>query len=316
MRFPEKLVADLEYDFSPGLRHGLKILVNGIDLQACGHPALLEEFTLEEEFEGRRFRLLAGVKADNTEPDRCGYDVAYKNRLIEKNDCARAFGDYSSARFYAYLELLRDGELDWTLSRNKQSFEERDELYEYLLPRVEHLLVKADQMGRDIEFKHMEDNASSRLSAAVTKAIKEKRKKPEHREPRIDPDDHVETERRRRKAKKVDPADVGSVTADPNGGHIQVKLDYEHPENIGWVQEGKTVTIVHLNREFPFDFTDELTLVVTAASLYADYWVHKGHRKNDRQMDLELVDPSVAYIKEFSALLRNVVVGDRRRAAA
>ena len=222
VRFPETLLRNLAYDFSPGLRDGLKITINGVDLAPCDPPVLMEELRLDDTFGGRHFRLLAGIKADNAQPDRLGYDVAYKNRLVLRRDTDQAFGDYSSQRFYAYLELLRDGQLDWTLGRNKQSFEEREDLYIHLFPEIEELLKKADQLGRDIEFKHMEDRASIRLSTAVTKTIKEKRKSSERQSPAEDPDDHAtDPKRKRRRASKTDPKDDGSVTADPNGGRSQ-----------------------------------------------------------------------------------------------
>jgi hypothetical protein len=309
VKFPPSLIDDFEYDFSPGLRNGLKITINAERLKPKDPPALLEEMRIDDFFEDRHFRLLAGIKADGSEPNRFGYDVAYKNRLILRRDHRQAFGDYSPSRIYCYLELLGDGEEDWALAKNKQYFSERDALYEFLLPKIEPLLKKADEMGTDLKFRNLENLGSFLLSGAAKRFIREMRKRGKRTESADSDDDSTakETGRKRRKAQKADAGSPGSVAADRSGGILRVKFDCKDPDRIGFVQEAASYTVIHLNPDFPFDYENPDALASLSISLYANYFVHNEHIPQGN-MFIGGHDTAEAFIVQYSQMLRGIVL--------
>jgi hypothetical protein len=299
-------IDQLAYEFAPGLRAGARIQVLDRKLTPPPHPELTEEVHINDYFEGKHYRLLAGIKANTSEPRRYGYDVAYRHRLMLQHDSRRAFGDYSALRFYGYLELLDDGADRWTLGTHKQEFEEREDLYDHLFEQIEPLLKKADEAAREIQFNVNVFNVETILSEAAKRTIREVRQeRTGTTEPGKTPSD---TGRKRRKAKQSDPEQVGSVEQDRSGGLIRIQFDEVDERQIGSVQEGRNCCIVHVNKNYKHvDFNNFGQVMILATALYANHWSNRTlARGSQYPINFEGTDEEQNFILQFSRLLRNV----------
>jgi hypothetical protein len=101
LRNLDEAVKEPAYRYTPGLREGLQISINGRLLEPVPPPQFEDPpMVIEGAWENKCYRLTAGVKVARAEPERCGYDVAYLHRLIRQH----GFGEYSAQRFCGYLE--------------------------------------------------------------------------------------------------------------------------------------------------------------------------------------------------------------------
>jgi histidine kinase/DNA gyrase B/HSP90-like ATPase len=305
----EDIGDDLAYEFLPGLRSGFSIIIDGHSLVSPPAPELTDEIRIDDCFEGRHFRLRAGIKTDMKQSQRYGYDVAYMHRLVLQHDTRRAFGDYNAMRFYGYLELLDDGEEAWTLSKNKRGFEERADLYQYLLPQVEALLQRSEQISEDIKFRNLSGELSMVFSAALQKSMKKVREK------RLGPLNETGQVAGtglgspRRRARRV-TLDHGSVEVEQVTS-IKVVFDCEDPAIIGTVDEGDTSAIVHLNRSWPnFDWQNRQQVYSVVIFLFLNYFLHN---EGNPQRTLAFPDKDLGETMtlRFSEMLRNVVMAEQ-----
>lgn len=296
---------ELRYRFGPALTHGSQIVINGVHLK----PAPLPEFdaaplVIDDYFEGKHFHLTAGVKANNATPQRAGYDVAYMHRLVRQRDLS-GFGNYSAQRFYGYLELLPDGDEDWSLSDHKDEFSEREELYEYLLPEVTPLLERIAQAKEAIEFRECRLEVNTRMAKLVGKGNKTSKEK---RDPG---DSHGSvtprrTGRQRQKAKKTDEDQPGSIIDKLRNRGIEVSFDHNVPGSVGEVQTGNKQIIVSLNPEFEIvkrRIADAIISQALALLVIDDNWYDRN-----RGWFLQGIEPrdSASVIADYSELLRRV----------
>ena len=224
--------------YRPALMSGKRILIDGEELSAPPLPKFKKKpRIIEDEFNGRRFRLTFGIRADDS-PYK-GYDVAYMYRVILQNDTT-GFGEYSPLRVYGYLELLNDA-VDWTLAELKGGdFGEREDLYEFLLPKVEDILVEAQKQADSLALSDAATALNERLRPLGLAGTGPKRRDvPEH--PRGPYQHHDPPEHNPRRPKPRTLEDRLRNTG------FKVEWDEEEPGKIGEVTYSGNTGIIHLN---------------------------------------------------------------------
>lgn len=169
------LVDDLSYTFSPAIESGRQITFtrNGqrYTIPAYKLPELDHATTREDEVNGKRFRVYAGVVPDGQPNPKPGYTIAYKHRVIidgTSNGC----GHYASAHFFAWVELIGD----WKLSRNKDGIvEDYEALTERLLSLCQEQLRASSTQTTSVELAGIQSDLSNILNEVFAANVKEKR---------------------------------------------------------------------------------------------------------------------------------------------
>jgi hypothetical protein len=306
-----QVAEELASRYSPGLSTGVTILIDGNALAPVALP--LFDGTpsiIEGSYEGRNYRLTAGIKPDHAEPERCGYDVAYLHRIIRQKDLSGC-GNYSGQRFYGYLELLNTGEADWTLSDHKDDFDERTELYDdELFPQIEPILKAAAAAKDSLEFRDCGRIVTERFHFAGQG--KEKRHPGETKGPRTP----KETGRKRNHASEIELDPLRRVTSKLRSCGVTITFACQDPTRVGVVQSGSNQIVVDLNPSYPAvaaKDADAITVLVCALLALDDEW----HGRN-RQLLLRLVeaDTVAPQIKDLSNLLLRVLPPEHSEASA
>lgn len=136
------LMKKLEALFTPALRAGKVITVNGVRLKPVPPVVVENELSGKCEFDGKKFRWYGGIKPKGMISSG-GWTIAFKHRII-KESAAYGLGDLSAYRFYGLIELVEnEGETKWELTKHKNSLSELEDLCEYIFstnPELETLL--------------------------------------------------------------------------------------------------------------------------------------------------------------------------------
>lgn len=125
------LMRKLEALFSPALKAGKVIIVNGVQLKPVPPIVVENELSGECEFDDKKFRWYGGIKPKGMISSG-GWTIAFKHRII-KESAAYGMGDLSAYRFYGMIELVEnEGEAKWELTKHKNSLSELEDLCEYI----------------------------------------------------------------------------------------------------------------------------------------------------------------------------------------
>jgi hypothetical protein len=295
----EGALPKLARTYRPALISGKRIVIDGGDLSAAPLPKfLLKPRVIDDYFNGKHFRLTFGIRADDS-PYR-GYDVAYMYRVIAQNDTG-GFGDYSPLHVYGWLELINDAE-DWGLAELKGGFfAERDELYDFLLPQIEDILVEAQKHSGSLAL----DNAAAVLNERLKllQAPGPKRKPAAPSEHPRGPYNHRElTEHVPRKP----PRTLEERLA--NTGY-KVYWDMEDPSKVGMVTYSGRHGKIHLNSAYALinergEAENSDAMLVICLTLIVMDWHDRN--ESDRPPIGELFNPDVEMISQLSKLLLEV----------
>jgi hypothetical protein len=306
----DSVVKDLAYEFGPSLRAGVRIELNGIPIEAAPFPRLETRQVTDDHFEGRHFRLTAGIKLPGDTPKRHGFDVVVMHRLIMQGDNYGCY-QYSPQKFYGYLELLDDGDEQWTVATLKGGeFAERDALFEYLFPIVEPLLKAAQELGERIELKEWREELLERLSSLMK--IRERRGRGESKGVA----ESKKSGATREQADKTDAAQPGSVIDKRLHGALDLRFDCHDPDKVGDVQRTKTTTIISLNLDFPIiKRRDSDGTIAIALALLA---MHVCEKPEDFPLLREVIatDLREAFMERYTRLLSMVVLPDQAGTSA
>jgi hypothetical protein len=279
---------------------GKRILIDGEELNAPPLPKFKKKpRVIEGDFNGRHFRLTFGIRADDS-PHK-GYDVAYMYRVIIPNDTT-GFGQYSPLRVYGYLELLNDA-VDWSLTELKGgAFGEREDLYEFLLPQIEDILIEAQNQAASIALDNAATVLNERLKplGLIGKAPR-RQDGPEHPRGAYEHHDPPEHNPRRPKPRTLDERLM-------NTG-FEVRWDEDETGKIGEVTYSGNTGMIHLNPAYAL--IDERTaeektdayLVVCCMLIVMDW----HERKEEDQPNMgNLFAHDASSIEQVSNLLRAV----------
>jgi hypothetical protein len=288
--------------YRPALLAGKRILINGEELQASPLPKFKKKpLIIEDEFNGKHFRLTFGIRADDS-PHK-GYDVAYMYRLIIPNDTT-GFGEYSPLRVYGYLELLNDA-VDWSLTELKSgAFGEREDLYEFLLPKIEDILIEAQKQTDSLVLENAATVLNERLKplGSIGKGPK-RRDPPEHTRGQYKHHDPPEHSPRRPKPRSLDERLM-------NTG-FKVDWDEEEEGKIGEVTYSGNTGIIHLNPTYALigERTDEAqtdAYLVVCCMLIVMNWHETQEEERPDVGNLFAHDASS--IEQVSKLVRAVTI--------
>ena len=176
------LMRKLEALFSPALKAGKVIIVNGAQLKPVPPVVVENELSGECEFDNKKFKWYGGIKPKGMISSG-GWTIAFKHRII-KESAAYGMGDLSAYRFYGMIELIEnEGESKWELTKHKNSLSEIEDLCEYIFdtnPELEALLKDVNSED-SIELQTqqvMEISENITQGFLELENIKEKRKSP------------------------------------------------------------------------------------------------------------------------------------------
>jgi hypothetical protein len=288
---------DLAYRYTPALKNGAEIIIDGQRLEPVDLPPFASEpLTIDRYFNDTlHYRLIAGVKADHSEPERKGYDVAYKHRIVRQRDLT-GFQKYSAQRFYGYLELLNDGEEDWDLAQHKDEFGERDDLYQELFEFIRPILEEAANAHEQMEFRDLQRMVIENVNK-IASGKKEQR----------DPGDTVGTHSRtgtgkKRQSKKEQDDPENKLKRKIHGRGVHVAFDCQTPNLIGEVQDGRHSIVVSLNPEFPIirsKNAEAVTAIVCSLLTLDAQWMDSYRQLFLEGMEANDAKPTVADFSEL-----------------
>jgi len=288
---------DLAYRYTPALKNGAEIIIEGQRLQPLELPPFANEpLILDRYFNDiQHYRLIAGVKADHCEPGRKGYDVAYKHRILRQRDLT-GFDKYSVQRFYGYLELLNDGEEDWSLAQHKDDFAEREDLYVQLLEHIEPILQEAANANEQMEFRDLQRKVIENVNKIASG-------KKERRDPGETKGTHSRTNSgKERKPKKVQNDPENKLNRKIHGRGVHVAFDCHVPNLIGEVQDGRTSIVVSLNPDFPIiraKNPEAVTAIVCGLLTLDAHWMESYRQLFLEGMEMDDTKPTVADFSEL-----------------
>jgi hypothetical protein len=299
LRNLEQVADELAYRYTPGLQEGLEISINGRRLQPIPPPEFEgKPIVFEGSWDDKAYRLTAGIKVARSEPERCGYDVAYLHRLIRQHDLTGCSG-FSGQRFYGYLELLNTGDDDWILAEHKDDFDGRDDFYEEeLLPQIMPILEAAAAAKETLAFRDLQELVAARFGF-VTRG--RERRKPGDKEGSREP---KETPRKRRKATEVHPDPSSPVTSKLNNCSINITFDCQQPDKVGVVQTGGSQIVVSLNPSFDIvsrKDPDAITALVCALLALDDEWNERNRNRFLPYKELDALHPRISDLSELLA---------------
>lgn len=237
----------LQEMFTPALRSGYQITLNGNALRPIETPPLENVVTASGEFEGKAWRIIAGIIPRGAKWKN-GFRINYLHRVIEPCTIKFGFGKYSGARVFVDVTLIDVERNKWSLARLKDGIDELEPLLESIYPYIEHLLRKSEDEEHRIELRSLEEHLTSKLNSAFFGALE---KRPHKHGTKTDAA-KSETGRKRQNAVNFDPSQSGSVSnkKSPILG-LRVVFDW-CGNDIGQCKISNREAIVYINRDFPF----------------------------------------------------------------
>lgn len=208
--------------YAPAILGGLVLMVNGEKLSPRPLPALESKRVETGSIAGKRYRATVGILKDEREATdadwSAGFYVACAGRLMFERPIWDGADEYGGAPIFVYVELIEQGASEkWLLDTHKVDFAEREALFADLVPRITDLLDAANDRGKDIELRVIEEELSALLAKALDgksayDRIREKRRSPENSTGTVEPTD---TKKGRENAVNSDPQKPGSVIEFP-----------------------------------------------------------------------------------------------------
>lgn len=312
----KKALEELELTYSPALWGGKRILYNGSSFHATSFPKLTKTRKVSGEYEGRRWKLHAGIADGDLAPWRPGYTIAFRDRLVAMGSTGGTF-DYHSRNFFGYIELFEKKDSTWMLNRHKRGMIGEEDFLESLYPSVEEILKEAQTASRDLKFEKLGDEVSTILTAAIASMaegnrIREKRGKGDE-EGASQPKN---TGRQRENAANSDPRSPGSVRPPREGRGMKIIVNFDdfHDHRLGDVRVDRYKNTVTLNKLHPMLSADPSHEVVAmaAVTLFAVYSL--THTKNG-QGDLSIANVNGQFLDRFSVISGDVLESHSRLAA-
>lgn len=168
----QTLLADIGYLYSKAIKDGAQILIKGPKRGAQFErverwvPPPFDGAHIDEAISvnGRSARVVCGVVKEGVTNRRCGITYFCGFRVIEKasdNGC----GDYNSAHICGFVELIDRRE--WKLNKNKDGFQDGDDLYAAVEEVCRPVLERADSIGSELMSNLFETSIADRLNAAL-----------------------------------------------------------------------------------------------------------------------------------------------------
>ena len=137
----------------------LELVINGVQIEPSPLPLFSDFIEVEFVFDGKSAKIKGGVYSPKGQPTNHlrGYNVYYKNRLIEQTR-EKGIGDNTTSNFCFVVDLLDDGSAEpWQLSTNKDAFDDAEEFLTHVYHKyTQEMLQKAFEKQQTIELKEWE----------------------------------------------------------------------------------------------------------------------------------------------------------------
>lgn len=243
--------------FSPALRCGRRVVIDGVDIDAPGEVQLEHAVEGDGVFQGKSYRFRAGIIAPEQNVSG-GWRYEFKHRTLEETSLNRAFGtgSHDISKFYGVITLIERDDADrsekWSVNKHKTNAEELEALCEEIFPSVEHLLEQsAAEHSLTVEAEIEHDVAASIEEAiSVTPNVREKRKSSDRDE---DGEGAVprDTGKRRRRVSSAQSGDKNLIIKGKlNGKKFAIKFD--DTNKLASVTGNRTSNVVYLGRNHPY----------------------------------------------------------------
>jgi hypothetical protein len=263
---------------------GKFIEINGNKIPPLPLPKLSKRMVRVDEYDGRLYRLTAGVLSDGRSEDwRSGFTVMLRERVMAsavRDGC----GEYSASRFFGLVELVEGGVLSdgarsraWPVDQIKTGLPEYIRLFlESLEEYVRPLLEEADEQSRDIRLRALENSLSGDwLKRAVEGGKSRQRRDAGESTGRVNP---VGTDRKLKNPDKVWPDDTGKFEGPPRSVGCVIKLRFDDlgPDMIAEVTHNSKRTFCVLNSQHPFvidNRSKDAVMRLLLAEMVLSYWL-------------------------------------------
>lgn len=224
--------------FSAALDAGIKIIVNGQELQSKPHPILTDAVTLEGISDGLGWRFTAGIMAD-PKSALSGWEIRYGVKTVANGYVKEGFGQYNSQGFYGRFQMMdMEGERKWQLTRNKEDSEDLADVLNgfQVQDAIKPILEKLKTLHRSVNIKLNHEKVDTTLTkllqhikVAITKP--EPKDPGDSKKPRPEPDPNQEIIKR--EPRKYNPDPLSQTKRKINAAQTLQVLDHHEPEQRG-----------------------------------------------------------------------------------
>ena len=237
---------------------GKALLVNGAAVPGSELPPLGNTLIGEGEWEGRAYRLTAGLVDRIPPPWKHGFAVMLRDRVLA-DGLSDGCGEYSRHGFFALVELLEGVELEdgtasrsWPVAKTKTGLTDSIHLFlESLLKDVEPLLQAAETESSNLMLRGLELQLSGSWLNDALFGVKEKRPGPGGSTGSADP---TGTGGPRTRATNTDPAEQGNIKLGRGiGRQVRVRFaSLDSDSDLAMVNHNSARTECVLNESHPF----------------------------------------------------------------
>lgn len=279
----------LSFVFTPALSDGISItrVKNGSSVRLCPCAMPLREDVVQADFEvnGKQVQIDIGILPDGVTIERGPFWLVYEHRVIDATSLGA--GPYSVRRIAGSI-ILGEG---WGLTKNKDDLSENtDALSEAIQNRIEHILIKADQLAETFESAALRNEVQEMINSAVSGAIHGqgtgKRDKGD-KKGTVQPKDGKRKHRKASAIKEnsgivIGPVGDGRGQGKPRG---RCALDWCEldSDSIGTFDRGGMRVSLNVNHPFIASIKSQgnaAALMACAMSLIADYSVRHDSKGN------------------------------------
>ena len=251
------LIKNLQEMFSPAIKNGKKIIVDGLTIGSPDQVPLEMETSGEGVLNGKSFKWFAGIIPESSN-QAGGWNVALRNRMMD------GYGSYgiepgnSIEKFYGYIELLEDDMSNrWSVDKHKNSCEEVEAVCDLLWPNIQHLIIKCNELD-SIEFDSaIADEIGSELNdlmQSIKHDVKESRKK-NLDEKDDESDDDPNTKPRKTRGPRINISDdkLGDKSLNVKDFFGQkFKVIFEKSDCYGWATGNSKGNTIHIGKHHPY----------------------------------------------------------------
>lgn len=307
---------------------GKKILINGSTVPGVELPEITDSIRACSEWEGRAYRLTAGLARNVCQPWKYGFTVMLRDRVLSEG-VSDGCGEYSRHGFFALVELLEGVELEdgtisaaWPVDKTKTGMTDTMRLFlDSLFPAVEHLLKAAETETSNIVLRGLESQLSGGwLNDALFGVCGRERRTPGGGRPgTVEP---TGTGSKRKTATNVEEDPFGSIKLGRGVGRtVRVKFaDLGTDSDIAAVSHNSARTECILNEAHPFVRENrDLGLLQTkllVAQMVITHWLDDGSNVRSRivnQLSLPLDGPRFEEVQRaMGRVLRHLSDGNSK----